>query len=320
MDNSRAYIRFDWAMKHMLREKSNFEILEGLISVLLREDIKIDEILESESNQDSDIDKFNRVDIKAKNSKGHLIIVEVQLTRQLYYLQRILYGTCKAVTEHINIGDKYDQVKKVYSISLLYCEFGEGDDYVYHGTTEFKGIHTGTDLLVRTKEDGVIIPHLPKEVFPEYYLVRINAYDKLPETPLEEWMTYLKTGMVKEDTRTPGLQRVKEKLRLLSMTQEERNAYDRHMDNIMVQNDVLDNARDEGRAEGLAEGRAEGLAEGRAEGLAEGRAEGRAVGLAEGRAEEKIEIAKKLITLGLPDDAIVQSTGLTPTQVQALRP
>lgn len=299
MDNSSAYIRFDWAMKHMLREKSNFEILEGLISVLLREDIKIDEILESESNQENEIDKFNRVDIKAKNSKGHLIIVEVQLTRQLYYLQRILYGTCKAVTEHINIGDKYDQVKKVYSISLLYCEFGEGDDYVYHGTTVFKGIHTGTDLLVRTKEDGVIIPHLPKEVFPEYYLVRINAYDKLPETPLEEWMTYLKTGMVKEDTRTPGLQRVKEKLRLLSMTQEERKAYDRHMDNIMVQNDVLDNARDEGRAEGRAEGRTEGRAE--------------------GRAEEKLEIAKKLIALGLSDEDIVKSTGLSKEQVMELR-
>ena len=290
MDQSNAYIRFDWAMKHMLREKSNFEILEGLISVLLREDIKIEEILESESNQDSDLDKFNRVDIKAKNSKGHLIIVEVQLTRQLYYLQRILYGTCKAVTEHINIGDKYDQVKKVYSISILYCEYGEGDDYVYHGTTEFKGIHSGTDLIVRTKEDGVIVPHLPKKVFPEYYLVRVNAYDKLPETPLEEWMTYLKTGMVKEDTRTPGLQRVKEKLRLLSMSMEERQAYDRHMDNIMVQNDVLDNAREEGREEGRAEGRAEGREE--------GRAEGRAATIA-----EKIRKAREM---GIPENVISQ--------------
>lgn len=290
-------------MKHMLREKSNFEILEGLISVLLKEEVKIEEILEGESNQDNDIDKFNRVDIKAKNSKGHLIIVEVQLTRQLYYLQRILYGTCKAVTEHINIGDKYDQVKKVYSISILYCEFGEGDDYVYHGATEFKGIHTHNDLVVRTKEEGVIKSHYPKEVFPEYYLLRVNAYDKLPETPLEEWMTYLKTGMVKEDTRTPGLQRVKEKLRLLSMTQEDRRAYDRHMDNIMVQNDVLENAREEGREEGLAEGRAEGLVE----------------GLAEGRAQEKIEIAGQLIAIGLSDDVIIQSTGLTLEQVRSLR-
>ena len=101
----------------------------------------------------------------------------------------------------------------------------------------------------------MIVPHLPKEVFPEYYLVRVNAYDKLPDSPLDEWMTYLKTGKVKENTRVPGLQGVKEKLRLMSMSVEERRAYDRHMDNIMVQNDVLDTAREEGREEGLAQGR-----------------------------------------------------------------
>lgn len=269
MESDQNYIRFDWAMKHMLRDKANFDILEGFISVLLGEEVKIVELLESESNQDDSNDKFNRVDIKAKNSKGHLIIVEVQLTRQLYYLQRILYGTCKAITEHINIGEKYDQVKKVYSISILYCDFGQGDDYVYHGSTKFTGIHTGNELLVNMKEDGVIVQHLPREVFPEYFLVRVNVYDKIPESPLDEWMTYLKTGKIKEDTRTPGLQEVKEKLRVLGMSERERKEYDAHMDNIMVQNDVLDTARDEGRAEGLAEGRTQGLAEGRAEGRAE---------------------------------------------------
>lgn len=282
-----TYIRFDWAMKHMLRDKSNFGILEGFISVLLGEDVKIIELLESESNQDSDTDKFNRVDIKAKNNKGHLIIVEVQLTRQLYYLQRILYGTCKAITEHINIGEKYDQVKKVYSISILYCDYGQGDDYVYHGETRFKGIHTGNDLLVNTKEDGVIVPHLPREVFPEYYLVRVNVYDKIPETPLDEWMTYLKTGKVKENTRTPGLQEVKKKLQYLSMSAKERRAYDAHMDTIMVQNDVLDTARDEGRAEGRAEGVA--------------------------------EVARNMIAAGMDDATISKVTGLTPEAVDAIR-
>ncbi|MDE6086636.1 MAG: Rpn family recombination-promoting nuclease/putative transposase, partial [Muribaculaceae bacterium] len=254
MEQDNTYIRFDWAMKSMLRNKANFGILEGFISVLLGEDVKIMEILKSESNQDSGNDKFNRVDVKAKNSKGHIIIVEVQLTRQLHYLQRILYGACKAITEHINIGDKYDQVKKVYSISILYCDYGQGDDYVYHGETRFKGIHTGTDLMVMTREEGVIVPHLPKEVFPEYYLVRVNVFDKIPESPLDEWMNYLKTGKVKEDTRTPGLQEVKKKLQYLSMTKAERDDYDQHLDNIMIQNDVLDTARQEGREEGRQDG------------------------------------------------------------------
>ncbi|MDE6010736.1 MAG: PD-(D/E)XK nuclease family transposase [Muribaculaceae bacterium] len=305
MDNN--YIRFDWFMKHMLRDKSNFEILESLISVLIGEEVKIEEILESEGNQESDDDKFNRVDIKAKNSKGHIIIVEVQLTRQLYYLQRILYGTCKAITEHINIGDKYDQVKKVYSISLLYCEYGRGDDYVYHGETRFKGIHTGTDLLVNTKEEGVIVTHLPKEVFPEYYLVRVNAYDKIPDSPLDEWMTYLKTGKVNEDTRVPGLQKVKEKLRLMSMSVEERRAYDRHMDNIMVQNDVLDTAREEG------------LKEGREEGLKEGLKEGREEGLKEGREEATLNVALNMIGMGLPDEVVARATSLSVEQIRTLK-
>lgn len=253
MCEDNKYIRFDWAMKHILRDKVNFDILEGFLSVLLNQNIKIVEILESESNQEESSDKFNRVDIKAKNSKGHLILVEVQLTRQLYYLQRILYGVFKTITEHINLGESYDKVKKVYSISLLYCEYGRGEDYIYHGETVFKGLHSGDNLVVNTKEEGVIVPHYPREVFPEYYLLRINHYDKIPETPLEEWMTYLKTGKIKEDTCTPGLQGVRDKLRVLGMTQKEKKAYEAHMDNIMVQNDVLDTAREEGRVEGIKE-------------------------------------------------------------------
>lgn len=283
MEQDNTYIRFDWAMKHMLRDKANFGILEGFVSVLLGEEVKIEEILESEGNQESERDKFNRVDIKARNSKGHIILVEVQLTRQLYYLERILYGVCKTITEHISIGDKYDQIKKVYSISILYCDYGRGDDYVYHGETRFKGIHTGNDLLVSTKEEGVIVQHLPGEVFPEYYLVRVNHYDKIPESPLDEWMTYLKTGKVKEDTRTPGLQEVKKKLQYLSMTPQERSEYDAHMDSIMVQNDVLDTARDEGRAEAT------------------------------------LSIAQNLISMGMSDEDIAAATGIPADKIRSLR-
>lgn len=283
MEQDNTYIRFDWAMKHMLRDKANFGILEGFVSVLLGEEVKIDEILESEGNQESERDKFNRVDIKARNSKGHIILVEVQLTRQLYYLERILYGVCKTITEHISIGDKYDHIKKVYSISILYCDYGRGDDYVYHGETRFKGIHTGNDLLVSTKEEGVIVQHLPREVFPEYYLVRVNHYNKIPESPLDEWMTYLKTGKIKEDTRVPGLQEVKKKLQYLSMTPQERSEYDAHMDSIMVQNDVLDTARDEGRD------------------------------------EERQLIAQNLISMGMTDEVISAATGLPADKVRTLR-
>ncbi|MDR0893725.1 MAG: Rpn family recombination-promoting nuclease/putative transposase, partial [Prevotellaceae bacterium] len=111
------YIRFDWAIKRLLRQKANFVVLEGFLSVLLGESIRIVEILESEGNQDAADDKYNRVDIKARDSKDEIIIIEVQNTRELAFMERILYGTAKAVTEHIHLGESFKEIKKIYSIS-----------------------------------------------------------------------------------------------------------------------------------------------------------------------------------------------------------
>ena len=254
MEVSNRYIRFDWAVKRMLRDKANFSVLEGLITVLTGTKVKIVEILESEGNQENASDKFNRVDVKAKNDHDEIIIVEVQLTRQLYYLQRMLYGVSKAITEHIEIGNKYDKVKKVYSINILYFDLGKGDDYLYHGKTVFTGVHTGDVLQVNTREQDEIKMRVPEDVFPEYFIIRVNNFNRVATTPIEEWVDYLKNNRIKDTTTTPGLREAKEILLYMTMNDKERQAYDAHMDDIMVQNDVLDTAKMEGRAEGRAEG------------------------------------------------------------------
>ena len=298
------YIRFDWAIKRLLRDKANFSVLEGLLTVLFNDKTKIIEILESEGNQQRDDDKFNRVDIKAKNSKGEIIIVEVQNTRELYYLERILYGTAKAITEHISLGDTYQQVKKVYSISILYFDLGKGNDYLYHGQNHFIGVHTNDELLITAKEEGAIVQKLPSEIFPEYYLIRVNEFNQVAKTPLEEWMQYLKTGNIDPDTTAPGLSEAREKLLYHNMSPEERHAYDEHVNAIMIQNDVLNTAKQESHAEG----RAEGLEEGRADGMEEGRAEG--------RAETKYEIARQMKADGMTWEAIRKYTGLTEEEIE----
>ena len=300
------YIRFDWAIKRLLRQKANFGVLEGFLTVFLGEEIKILDILESEGNQERCDDKFNRVDIKARNSKDEIIIVEIQNTRELYYLERILYGVAKAITEHISLGEQYYKVKKIYSISVLYFDIGKGTDYLYHGQNQFVGVHTGDHLQVNVKEEGAIRTRMPSEIFPEYILIRVNEFDKVAVTPLEEWMKYLKDGIIRPDTTTPGLKEAHEKLKYYSMTPQERHAYDEHLSAVMIQNDVLDTAKLEGRIEGRAEGRAEGLAEG----LAEGRAEG---------AEEKNrENARSMKTLGVSPDIISQVTGLSMEEIEKL--
>ena len=302
MEAENKYIRFDWAVKRMLRDKANFAVLEGLVTVLLNEQIRIVEILESEGNQETDDDKFNRVDIKAKNERGEIIIVEVQLTSQLYYLERILYGVAKAITEHITLGNKYDQVKKVYSINILYFDLGQGSDYLYHGSNTFIGVHTKDTLKINVKENNVIKMKTPEEIFPEYFIIRVNEFNDVASTPLEEWLDYLKNGRIKDDTQAPGLSEARQRLQIMSMTKAERIAYDRHMDAIMVQHDVLDTAKLEGRAEGLAEGRAKGHAEGRAE----------------GEKLNTLKTARKLKELGSTVDFISQVTGLTAEEINAL--
>ena len=96
--NTGQYIRFDWAARRILRDKANFGVLEGFVTVLLGFPVKIVDILESEGNQDSQDSKFNRVDIMARNHRDELIIVEIQLSRQVHYMERILFGVGKALT------------------------------------------------------------------------------------------------------------------------------------------------------------------------------------------------------------------------------
>ena len=312
------YIRFDWAIKRLLRQKANFGVLEGFLTVFLGEPITIVELLESESNQLSEGDKFNRVDIKARNSKGEIIIIEVQNTRELYYLERVLYGVAKAITEHINLGDSYGEVKKVYSISILYFDLGVGSDYLYHGQNQFIGVHTGDHLQIRTKERNAIVTRLPSEIFPEYILIRVNEFDKVAVTPLDEWMRYLKDGVIAPDTTAPGLGEAREKLRYYSMTDKERHAYDEHLNAVMIQNDVLNTAKMEGRMEGLVEGRAEGRMEGLVEGRAEGERKGLEKGRTEGRMVERLDNAKKLKELGVSSEIIAQATGLDPKEIDGL--
>lgn len=287
------FVRFDWAIKRLLRQKANFGVLEGFLTVFLGEKVTIVDILESESNQQEEFDKFNRVDIKARNSKGEIIIVEVQNTSEVFYLERILYGVAKAITEHISLGDDYGEVKKVYSISVLYFDLGEGDDYLYKGQTSFFGIHTNDELKITTRQRDAIVRKAPEEIFPTYYLIRVNNFDRVAVSPMEEWMRYLKKGEISADAKAPGLQEAREKLLYYQMDPAERHAYDEHLNAVMIQNDVLGNAR----AEGLAEGRAEGLAE--------------------GKTSQQMLTARTMLSDGMSIDLVAKYTGLTKSQIEA---
>ena len=313
MSDKREYIRFDWAIKRILRDKANKDVLEGLIQVLIKEPVTITEILESESNKDRREDKGNRVDVKAMTGKGEIIIVEVQLTKERDFFQRILFGSVTAINDQIGTGQDYEVIKKVYSVNILYFNFGSGDDYAFHGVTTFRGMTNENAVLeFNNKNERKYMDSerrritSPDEVFPEYFLLIVNRFNEVARTPIEEWMAYLKDGAIREDTTVPGLQEARRKLEYMSMTDEERREYRDYMVSVHAAKDAIETAKEEGRAEGREEGREEGRAEGREEGRTEG------------EQTKAIDTARKMKTDGMPTELIVKYSGLTVEEIDRL--
>ena len=302
------YIRFDWAMKRLLRNKANHAVLEGFLSSLIGRRFKIEKFLESESNQEDEDDKYNRVDILAESDRGELCIIEVQNNREHTYFHRMLYGVSKAITEYIGLGNPYDKVRKVYSINIVYFELGQGKDYVYHGKTEFRGMHEPHDTLrlsVRqnekffgTREKDILKRKEASDLFPEYYVLRVNDFDKVATTPLDEWIEFLKTGQISDKAQADGLAEARECLRVDALSENDRKAYFRHMESVRHMMSLFDTSRDEGYEEGHEKGHEEGLKEGLKEGMEKG------------REERALEIARQMKAIGLTDEQIFQATGL----------
>ncbi|MDR1130386.1 MAG: Rpn family recombination-promoting nuclease/putative transposase [Prevotellaceae bacterium] len=287
-------VRFDWAAKRLLRQKSNFVVLEGLLSTLLNEDICIVRILESEGNQESATDKFNRVDILAEDSRGELIIVEVQNNRELSYFHRMLYGVSKAITEYIWQGDEYENIKKLYSVNIVYFDLGQGEDYVYHGRTTFTGIYKNDVLKLSERQREQFICEDAGDLFPEYYVIRVNEFNKKAVTSLDEWISFLKTGEIPENAKAKGLAEARDRLQEDRLSEEERKAYYAHKESLRYERSVIQTS------------------------LIEGRAEGRAEGKTEGRAEAKEELVVASGKEGLSVETIAKITGLTVDKVSEI--
>ena len=279
-------IRFDWAAKRLLRQKSNFVVLEGLLSTLLNEDIHIVRMLESESNQETATDKFNRVDMLAENSNGELIIVEVQNNRELVYFHRMLYGVSKAITEYISKSEEYDKIKKLYSINIVYFGLGQGEDYVYHGRTEFRGIHKNDVLKLSERQREQFTYKDAGDLFPEYYVIRVNEFNENAVTSLDEWILFLKTGEIPDHASAKGLSEARERLQEEKLSNVEREAYNAHMESVRYEKSVIQTSLIDGKTEGKIEG--------------------------------KVEVVIASVKAGLPIETIAEITGFTTDKISEI--
>lgn len=291
---SEKYIRFDWAMKRLLRDKANYGVLEGLLTTLLNEKIIIKRLLESESNRADDISERYRADLLIENAQNEEVLLEIQNNNEYAYYQRILFGLSQQFTEYINRGKGYENIRKIYSVNIVYFNLGNGTDVVYHGKTEFRGIHNGELLNLSPFQRQKFNVDTVSDLYPEYYILKVNDFDKWSKVPLEQWIYFLNTGDIPVDASAPGLEEAREKLRLERMSKEELRAYYHHLDNVVILRDNIITARGEGRLEGRAEGRAEG------------------------EKRKQLEIARGMKADNLPLETIARYTGLSVKEIGEL--
>lgn len=284
---TKKLIRFDWAVKKLLRNKANFVVLEGFLSELLFDDIKIQKILESESNQETENDKYNRVDILTQNSKNELIIVEIQNTYEIDFFHRMIYGTSKALIENISLGQPYSEIKKVISINIVYFDLGQGKDYVYKGKTNFEGLHEKDTLQLSIQQKQTFTKKEISNFFPEYYIIKVNKFDDIAKDTLDEWVYFLKNSEVKDEFKAKGLAEAKEVLDIMRLDKEQQYGYNRYLDYLHYKASEILSLRL------VAEDKV--------------------------RQDRNIEIAKNLIIKASEDTFIADITGLTLGQIEEIR-
>ncbi len=279
---NRTFVSFDWAIKKILRDKENFTVLAGFLSELLGFDVTIVSLLESEMNKDSELDKFDRVDILVQTSNKELMLIEVQYDDEDDYFHRMVYGISKLITEYISEGQRYGTIKKAFSINIMYYRLGQGKDYVYEYVGNFIGRKKKDILQPTTHQKTKYGIETTADIFPKYYIIRVKSFGKTVEDPLDEWVYFLKNSEIKPEFKAKGMSRAKEVLRYENMPEQEKYAYNRYVENRRIEMGVLETAEDKGKR------------------------------------KTQIQVAMKALAKGVPFDLIADLTDLRLSEVQLL--
>ncbi|NCX96860.1 MAG: Rpn family recombination-promoting nuclease/putative transposase [Chitinophagia bacterium] len=281
---------------------------------MLKKNIIITGILESESNQLSATDKFTRVDILAEDDAGTKFIIEVQNTYQNAYLQRMLYSASKTLVESFQSGEEYETLRKVISINILYYDFKGGKGCIYRGKSEFINDDDPNDELVLTeKEKELYRAERPSDLLLEFIIVALSNFDGRLKEQIDAWMyLFINDKLPKK----PGIRLSREVKKAekvvheLLLNEDERKAHDYYLDQVRTLRGSHKTAYGEGLDKGLQQGRAEGLQEGKEIGKAEG--------LQEGELKGKLMAAKAMLKMNIAINMISTELGLSVEELKEL--
>lgn len=241
--------KVDLAFKRIFGTRPH--VLKSFLNALLPlpEDAPIESLEYLTSEQVPELpylEKFSIVDVKCKDAKGRIFIVEMQMMWSASFGQRIVFGGSQAYVKQLKEGQGYESLQPVYSLALVNSIFEPNSTDYYH---HYKIVKVGAE----------------QRVLPWLQFVFIELPKFKPKTPTDKrmtglWLKFLnEIGSAPEQTPDPQLSAEPEIAEALGMMQvsafneAELRAYNHSLDEWRTYKAFMHDKKAEGKAEGKAE-------------------------------------------------------------------
>ena len=279
-------ISFDFAIKYLLKNKGDYDIIEGFISALFASQgyppIKINALLDCESNKEELDLKKSIADLVVEDAEGNKYIVEIERAYTPNFMHKACFNSSRLVVDGIYGNQDYTTIKKIFHISLLYFSTKGMEKPIYHGKTIVHEVDTKHPVDVRIANEGLVVFDTPN-VFPEYFFISVPMFNDVINSEIDEWLYVMKHAEIKEGFKSPYMDKVAERLSVIKMNSEERNEYIYYQKQSVHSQDILSSAE------------------------------------AKGKIEEKIKIARAMLAKNKPIEEIEEFTGLSIEEIEELR-
>ncbi len=246
--SDKPLISFDYAIKYLLKDKGNDDIVEGFINALLGANgygpIKIKALLETESNKESAYLKKNIADLAVEDTKGQVYIVGIERSCAENAICKAFFNTSRLVADSMQIGIDYAAIKKIFHVSLLYSRPACMDHPLAHGETIFKAMQVKdpAEIIVDRSQNE----KLGFNILPEYFIISVPLFDDIIKEEIDEWLYVIKNSDTKEDFKSPCIKKVAERLNVLKMDDDDKTRYHIYMKELMSDADRLQIAEAKG--------------------------------------------------------------------------
>ena len=333
-------LRSDVGFKAVFADRNNKDILIGVLNQILPPEARIEDIKEySDREQQRDLinGKKTVLDLVCVDKDNRTFIVEMQAAEEDSFFERCVYYASGLYHLELSEGDLYGKLHPVYVVSFLNYRLRHDDESLWD-----------TDHLVSywqftEKRTGMVANQTISVIFVEMTLFTKTLEECVTETDRLFYIFRNSGGFQKipEWIEEAGgiSRRLAEACEVAAFDKEKKLKYEIDKMNerdILAQREFAERKGFEagyadgvakgiadgtakGLTEGMAKGMAKGMAEGIAKGMAEGKAEGKAEGIAEGEIKGRLEVAKALLTSGMPIEQIKLYTKLSKEQIETIQ-